>query len=132
MITEVDSCILIDIFSQDVKYAETSALSLDEARDDGDLIITSCMVAEISPLVGDQVERFLSTYGIQFSPMTYQDSLLAGKIYREYLNKGGKRGRIVPDFLIASHAHYHADRLLTRDKGFSRTYFPSLEIFYRD
>jgi hypothetical protein len=45
-----------------------------------------------------------------------------------YLERGGKRGRVVPDFLIAAHAQNHASGLLARDRGYYRDYFTHLKI----
>jgi hypothetical protein len=50
------------------------------------------------------------------------------KCIAKYLQRGGKRGRVVPDFLIGSHAQIHADALLARDYGFFRDYFKGLTV----
>jgi len=52
----------------------------------------------------------------------------AGETWNVYRNSGGKRDRIITDFLIGAHALLKADRLLTRDRGFYRDYFKRLVI----
>jgi hypothetical protein len=50
-------------------------------------------------------------------------------MFRVYLHRGGKRGRVVPDFLIAAHAQELSDRLLARDRGYYRDYFMQLNLW---
>ena len=52
-----------------------------------------------------------------------------GEMFRAYLARGGKRGRVTPDFLIAAHAQCHASRLLARDRGYYRDYFSHLKLW---
>jgi predicted nucleic acid-binding protein len=53
---------------------------------------------------------------------------MAGQIFRQYRQRGGKRDRVLADFLIAAHAKTRCSRLLTRDRGFYRSYFPKLTL----
>jgi predicted nucleic acid-binding protein len=56
-------------------------------------------------------------------------TFLAGGKWAMYRQLGGKRERIITDFLIGAHATLRAERFLTRDRGFYRSYFSSLHIF---
>ena len=87
------------------------------------------VIAEITPvLAGASIREFLSDWQIKFVPSSVESAALAGEMFRIYLERGGKRGRVVPDFLIAAHAQLHADGLLARDRGYYRDYFQKLNL----
>ncbi|MCS7338439.1 MAG: hypothetical protein NZ739_09425 [Verrucomicrobiae bacterium] len=82
------------------------------------------------PTIGEaQNEEFLSDWQITFVPSSLESAALAGQMFRRYLERGGKRGRVVADFLIAAHAQIHADGLLARDRGYYRDYFRELKLY---
>ena len=129
MATAIDSSVLLDVLLADPQHAETSELALRKAAAEGGLIICEVVVAEIAPvLAGASIHEFLSDWQIKFVPSSLESAVLAGEMFRRYLERGGKRGRVVPDFLIAAHAQLHAEALLARDRGYYRDYFQKLNL----
>lgn len=56
----------------------------------------------------------------------------AGWAHTLYRQRGGRRERTLPDFLIGAHAFVAGHMLLTRDPSRYRTYFPELTIIAPD
>lgn len=130
MITAVDSNVLLDVLTGSVEHGAESAAALRLATSEGALIMCTAVLAEV---VGayDQpsaVTRQLERLGIDLVPDDRTVALAAGRVYRAYRKGGGTRERILPDFLIGAHAAVHADRLLTRDRGFYRSLFAKLQV----
>ena len=76
----------------------------------------------------EELRETLRRLDIAFEPLGEEACYVAGQALLRYRQRGGKRDRILPDFLIGSHAQVRCTRLLTRDRGFYRDYFPELEI----
>ena len=70
----------------------------------------------------------LDEIGIHYLPTTEQAAVRAGEMQRRYRDRGGRRERVVPDFLIGAHAMLQCDALITRDAGFFRDYFKGLQV----
>ena len=130
MITAVDTSVLLDIFLADEAFLEGSLSRLEQAADEGLLVASEVVWAEVSAAFNSSKDagQALETMGIVFSPADAEAGLIAGDSWRIYRKSGGDRNRMIADFLIAAHAVVAADRLLTRDRGFYRSYFETLEI----
>lgn len=128
MAIAVDTSILIDILLADPNYGAGSKAALKKFSTAG-LVICDAALAEVVPVLkaGAPVD-FLRDWNITFSPCSLESSMLAGQMFGTYWERGGKRGRVVPDFLIAAHAQLHANGLLARDRGYYRDYFSKLRI----
>ncbi len=130
MITAVDTSVLLDVFTADPTFGERSAQLLRACMLEGKLVACEIVWAEISASFPDSriAQEALIRLGVEFVPLNETSSLEAGLHWKKYRESGGTRGRIISDFLIGSHARNHADRLLTRDRGFYRKYFSRLKL----
>jgi predicted nucleic acid-binding protein len=130
MISALDSSIVLDVVTDDRSYADASEALLRTASAEGKLVVSECVLAEIRPAFADAsaFDTFLEDWQIEFVPSSLQSAKLAGEHFHAYLERGGKQGRIVADFLIGAHASLLADRLLARDRGYLRDYFRDLAL----
>jgi predicted nucleic acid-binding protein len=130
MVTAVDSSVILDVLLRDERHFDKSRSALRQAYAEGTLIIGETALAEICPVLAeDEIEDALTDWNLSFVPASKETALLAGRMYTLYLSRGGRRERVVPDFLIGAHAQVQASRLLARDKGFYRDYFKNLELW---
>ena len=130
MVTAVDTSVLLDVLLNDPQHAARSIAALRQALAEGSLVLCETALAEIVPtLPAADVPQFLSDWNLAFVPSSPSRALLAGEMFRAYLERGGRRGRVVPDFLIAAHAQTNAQRLLARDRGYYRDYFKQLPLW---
>ena len=154
MINSVDTDILLDILIPNTAQVQSSLQLLSSIDPADELIISEAVFAELGSQFKSFVDltRFLRDTGIALVPSN-EDALFeasrAWKIYSQrkkdtivcpYCGSNQKiacischkivsvRPYILSDFLIGAHAKIHADRLITRDRGFYRTYFKNLNI----
>lgn len=130
MITLVDTNVLLDIFGADIRFGRASSEHLRRCLKEG--AVHACEIVWVETAVAfptsQACKEAMSVLAIEFSAMTEEAALLAAKVWRQYRKEGGKRERVVADFLIGAHAMSQGNRLLTRDRGFYRKYFHSLNV----
>jgi len=129
MTTAIDTNILLDVLLPNESFYRASAEALERSAD-GLLVICDIVYAELSIHFEEQSEcdDFLASNEIRVQALTREAHFLASRAWRMYRRHGGKRGRILADFLIGAHAQTQATRLLSRDRGFYRELFPDLAV----
>ena len=130
MITGIDTSVLIDVFGADPRFGAASALALRAGLNDGAVVACDIVWSETrAAFASDEAfERAMHTLGVGFSPIQEEAAKLAGATWKKYRAAGGKRDRVIADFLIGAHAARQCERLLTRDRGYFKKYFSGLII----
>jgi len=126
----VDSNVILDVFLNDLKWADWSESKLEEYSDRTSLYINSIIYSEISigfKLIED-LESAIGKAGFQLLEIPKEALFLAGKAYIKYKRRKGEKRTPLPDFFLGAQAAVlHLD-LLTRDVSRYQLYFPTLKL----
>ena len=128
--TLVDTNVLLDLVTDDPKFAEWSIAQLEAASLNGPLIINDVIYAELSVRYGskEDLDAFINEAGLKHEPVPSSALFLAGKVFQKYRKSCGVRTGVLPDFFIGAHAAVMELPLLTRDTGRYGTYFPTVDL----
>lgn len=126
----VDSCVFLDIFTQDAKWYAWSSNALAEAANCGTIIINPIIYEEISIRFEqiEELEALLSPDVFEYRAIPREAAFLAGKSFMNYRRRGGQKTHPLPDFFIGAHAAIDRLVLITRDVRRYREYYPSLHL----
>jgi hypothetical protein len=154
VISAVDTNVLLDILIPDAPHGDESERRLGEAVRGGAIVISEAVYTELAAHFEEpeDLDRFVEHTGIRLEPSSRETLHRAGGAWRAYARQRPSsfvcpqcgaaqavrceecgapvqvRQHVVADFMIGAHAVEHADRLITRDRGYYATYFPELEL----
>lgn len=128
--TLVDSNVILDVVTNDDRWADWSQAQLAQAAAAGSLVINDVIYAEISTRYRtiEAVDAMLEEFDIDVAKIPREALFLAGKAYLQSRAIGGVRTGVLSDFFIGAHAAVVQRPLLTREARRYRTYFPTVEL----
>ncbi|WP_247729921.1 type II toxin-antitoxin system VapC family toxin [Halovivax limisalsi] len=155
MITAVDTNALLALLYAD-DHADDSETALRRAYRSGRVVLTPVAYAELAADghfdSTEELDRFLSDLSIQLVEPSREALFRAGEEFNRYADRrpnglqcpscGAKRTvncdacgsnlaprrHIAADFVIGGHATVDADALVSFDRGFYESYFPTLTV----
>ncbi len=128
----VDSCVLLDLFTDDKDWGEWSENILEKYSQTNTLYINSIVYTEIS--IGfkkiEELEKAISELNIKVLEIPREALFLTGKAYLKYRKNKGTKSSPLPDFFIGAHVSVEKFNLITRDISKYKTYFPQVKLIH--
>ena len=128
----IDSCVLLDLFTDDPNWAEWSENILEQYSQTNTLYINSMVYTEIS--IGfekvEEIEKAIVELDIKVLEIPREALFLTGKIFLRYRKNKGTKTSPLPNFFIGAHAAVSKFDLITRDTSKYKTYFPQVRLIH--
>ena len=128
----VDSCILLDLFTDDPNWANWSQRKLEEYSQINSLYINSIIYTELSMVFQkiEELEEAINMLNLRVLEIPREALFLTGKVFLKYRKNKGTKNSPLPDFFIGAHASVSNFSLITRDVSKFTTYFPKIRLIH--
>ena len=127
--TLIDTNVFIDMLGDGPMFSASVDATIEGFRG-GAVILSAIVWAELAfsgVPEADLLER-LAWLKPRREDFPFAAAFSAGRAHARYRERGGRRERTLPDFLIGAQALVGGHRLLTRDPARYRSDFPDLDI----
>lgn len=126
----VDTNVLVDVLTDDPRWADWSARQLAAQAKVHDLTVNPVIYSELSLMFEtfEALDEQLDAMQITYEELPRPALFLAGKAFVRYRKGGGSKHNVLSDFFIGAHAAVMSCPILTRDPKRYRTYFPSVQL----
>ena len=125
----IDTNVLIDVLTDDPRWADWSIGQLESNSTSG-LLINPVVYAELcygSPSI-DFVDDVIKQFQLVYQEIPRQGLFRASIAFQKYKEMKGSKTSALPDFFIGGHAEAAGLPLLTRDTKRLSTYFPGVRL----
>lgn len=125
-----DSNTALDIATSDPVWHSWSQETLATALNEGEVLISPVIYAEIAPAFATEaeLEEWVEIIGLKYVSLPRSAAWPAALAFKRYRRSGGPRTSLLPDFYIGAHAQVEGLTLITRDVARYRTYFPDVAL----
>ena len=128
----IDSCVLLDLFTDDPNWAEWSESVLEKYSLTNTLHINSIVYTELSMGFNkiEELESAIDALNLKVLEMPREALFLTGKVFLKYRKNKGTKISPLPDFFIGAHASVSQFDLITRNLSKYKTYFPQVNLIH--
>ena len=126
----VDTNVLVDVLEDDPDWAEWSTGQLRAQAQVHELLINPIICAELSLAFAtvEALDAVVDKMRLTVAEVPRPALFLAGQAFLRYRRSGGRKTKVLSDFVIGAHAAVARCPLLTRDIARYRAYFPTVEL----
>ena len=134
MTTFLDTNVLIYLLNTESPLHGWAVSEFDGCRARGPTIISDIVYSEFSVAMNsrEETDTAISQLSLERVRGTADALFQAGKAFRKYRSQGGKRTRILPDFIIGAIAVAAGGALMTANPDDFSDYFPNIKIISPD